>query len=626
MSGTSALTDVLATLSYNCADGVYNAELLIQFSGAPCGLKITSSRMADAKQVKIPQSPYAYTLTGLAVAEGDPFTVTVGLYSDVACTALVEEKTYNLTAPAPVCEKTTSTTLCLGEELQLSSSVDAEFYRWTIEADTLELEVMRSYVSVPEQAGNYRYSVTAYKTVVNAAANLMVSGGFENADAFSSDYLYVGIDPHEYYDSHAEASNLWALSHDASWFSHYYEPVLPHSGSYFGLFDAGEDGYAWKAETRDNPKLILEKGSVYLFSYWAAYPNRKADNSPAQLQFVISYKDAGNTWKTEKLGNVHVMGNAKPLNAWELREVRWKAPASSSEVMIGVFDQNKDKGGNDFCLDDIMFQKTTAIANTVIHRTVFVVEPHPCDPPCPVSQTVSADTTLCLNTVFPVLWRGFEVSGFGEQQFVVLNNRGCDSIIYSLNVLSRVCDPCEGVVPVQITFDTLVCDTTSFPVSWRGLSFREAGSRKQITKSSLGCDSILSVFNLSLTQCPVLCVGIEMYAKWKDVIFVPDPDLVYVSYQWYHDEAVISGATEQSYYDSEGLSGSYHCVMHTRSGGVVEACPADFDDLTRSADLNPGATGVQPVSRQSWWISPHIRIVVTTYSDHSVSAEKQLFR
>lgn len=524
---------------------------------------------------------------------------------------------------------------CVGSKVALTSSQKIESYErylWVqtkkegvVINDTLANEA-RSLIIVANESVEYVCDVV--RSEVSAVNNLMENGDFEKnpPSHFSSDYKYVGWDLEQYYASHRGESNLYTITHDASWFWKDFYAVRPHGGNYFALFDAGEDGYAWKAETRDNPKLILEKGSVYLFSYWAAYPNRKADNSPAQLQFVISYKDAGNTWKTEKLGNVHVMGNAKPLNAWELREVRWKAPASSSEVMIGVFDQNKDKGGNDFCLDDIMFQKTTAIANTVIHRTVFVVEPHPCDPPCPVSQTVSADTTLCLNTVFPVLWRGFEVSGFGEQQFVVLNNRGCDSIIYSLNVLSRVCDPCEGVVPVQITFDTLVCDTTSFPVSWRGLSFREAGSRQQITKSSLGCDSILSVFNLSLTQCPVLCVGIEMYAKWKDVIFVPDPDLVYVSYQWYHDEAVISGATEQSYYDSEGLSGSYHCVMHTRSGGVVEACPADFDDLTRSADLNPGATGVQPVSRQSWWISPHIRIVVTTYSDHSVSAEKQLFR
>ncbi len=524
---------------------------------------------------------------------------------------------------------------CIGSKVALKSSQmikQSEHYLWVqtkkggkVVNDTLGNEA-RSLIIVATESAEYVCDVV--RSEVSAINNLMENGDFEKnpPSHFSSDYRYVGWDLNQYYASHGGEYNLYTITHDASWFWNAFYAVRPHGGNYFALFDAGESGYAWKAETRDNPKLILEKDSVYLFSYWAAYPNLAANNSPAQLQFVISYKGAGNAWKTENLGNVHIMGNARPLNSWELREVRWKAPVSSSEVMIGVFDKNTSDGGNDFCLDDIMFQKTTTITNTVTHRTVFILDPRSCDPPCPAPQTIAADTTLCLNTAFPVLWRGNEITRFGEQQFIVMSKQGCDSIIYNLNVLSRVCDPCDGAVPVKVTFDTVVCDTTPFPLLWRGLSFPKADSRQQITKSSLGCDSILAVYNLSLTQCPVPCVGIEMYAKWKDVIFVPDPDLVYTSYQWYHNGAAIAGATEQFYYDSEGLSGLYHCVMHTSAGNVVEACPADFDDLTRSADLNPGNGNVLPVSRQSWWISPHIRIVVTTFSDHSVQAEKQLFR
>ncbi|HCS87452.1 MAG TPA: hypothetical protein DIW30_03255 [Bacteroidales bacterium] len=524
---------------------------------------------------------------------------------------------------------------CIGSKVALKSSqmtTQSEHYLWVqtkkgnkVINDTLSGEA-RSIIIVATEPAEYVCDVV--HSEVLAVNNLMANGDFETNPPtnFSSDYTYAGWDPSQYYLNHQGASNLYTITHDASWFWRDFYAVRPHGGNYFALFDAGKSGYAWKAETRDNPKLILEKDSVYLFSYWAAYPNKSPNNQPAQLQFVISYKDAGNTWKTENLGKIHILGNANPLNSWELREVRWKAPVASSEVMIGVFDKNTSEGGNDFCLDDIMFQKTTTVLNTVVYRTVFIVEPHSCDPPCPAPQTIAADTTLCLNTAFPVLWRGYEITKFGEQQFIVMSKHGCDSIIYNLNVLSRECDPCEGVVPVQVTFDTLVCDTVSFPLLWRGLSFSKADSRQQTTKSVLGCDSILSVYNLSLTHCPVPCVGIEMYAKWKDVIFVPDPDLVYTSYQWYHDGEVIAGATEQFYYNPQGLAGLYHCIMYTHSGDVVEACPAEFGDLTRSADLNPGNGNVLPVSRQSWWISPHMRIVVTTYSDHSVSAEKQLLR
>lgn len=500
VSGTSALTDVLATLSYNCADNLYNAELLIRFDGAPCGLKITSSHMADAKQVKTPQSPWSYTLTGLAVAEGDPFSITVGLYSDVACTALVEEKTYNLTAPAPVCEKTTSITLCQGEELQLSSSVNAEFYRWTTGTDTIESEVMRSYISTPEQAGTYRYSVTAYKTVVNAAENLMVSGGFENVDAFSSDYVYVGIDPNEYYDSHAEASNLWALSHDASYFSHYYEPVLPHSGSWFGLFDAGKSGYAWKATSLDNPDLVIFQDSIYYFSYWAANPN--ADNvSPAKLKFVLGYTLDGVTTEVD-LGEPYTLPDD---NEWHQQTVVWRSPVDCADVYIGLYDLNDEWKGNDFCLDDIMFQTVSYAVSRVAFTDNFEVTVNDCSVTPP--------------------------------------------------------EPCT----------------------------------------------------------------VQIYRKWNDFLFVDNKEGNYHSFQWYKNGEPIQGATGQ-YYRADPVpspSDEFYVVLNNESGDV-ESCHTTFDAASPSAVLYPATNVRTLVASRLYPISTHINLLVKTYSDGSVEAEKQL--
>lgn len=524
---------------------------------------------------------------------------------------------------------------CIGSKVALKGTQAlglSEHYLWiqtkrgtATVPDTLDNEARSLIITATEDA---EYLCEVIYSEVSAENNLMANGDFETNPPtnFSSDYHYAGWDPAQYYNSHPGEANLYAITHDASYFWKDFYAVLPHGGNYFALFDAGMSGYAWKAETTNNPKLILEKDSVYLFSYWAAYPNKNPNNQPAQLQFVISYKDVDNSWKTENLGNVHILGSVNPLNSWELREVRWKAPITTSDVMIGVFDKNTSAGGNDFCLDDIMFQKTTTVVNTVVHRTVFIIQPHSCDPPCPAPQTISVDTTLCLNTAFPVDWRGHEVIKFGQQQIILMSRQGCDSLIYNLNVLSKSCDPCEGKEAKQITFDTVVCDTTRFPLMWNGVTFPAAGEQEKYITSSIGCDSLHYVYTVSVKDCPVPCVGIEMYAKWKDVIFVPDPNLIYTAYQWYHNGTAISGATEQFYYDPQGLSGAYHCIMHTHSGSIVEACPADFDDLTRSAELNPGDNTIQPISQQVFWISPHIRIQVTTYSDHSVSAEKQLFQ
>ncbi len=526
-----------------------------------------------------------------------------------------------------------ASSLCSGSKTALKSTYlvgSLETYLWRqtkqgtlVMNDTLT-NTARSLIITANDTAEYVCDVV--HSEVSAANNLMANGDFENnpPSNFTSDYQYAGWDQQQYYNNHAGASNLYCITHDASYFWKDFYAVLPHGGNYFALFDAGKSGYAWKAETRDNPRLILEKDSIYLFSYWAAYPNKGANNQPAQLQFVIAYKDPSGVTQTNNLGTVHILGTANPLNAWEYREVRWKAPCNATEVMIGVFDKNTSEGGNDFCLDDIMFQKTTTLVNTVIHRTVFIVQPHTCDPPCPSAKTLSVDTTLCANTVFPISWRGNEVTQFGSHQFVITTQQGCDSIIYNLDVRSKECDPCEGVVATQISIDTTVCDTTQFPLIWRGQTFAQAGSAQQLLKSQQGCDSVLYIYTLSLKECPVPCVGIEMYAKWKDVIFVPDPDLVYASYQWYHEGNIISGATEQFYYDPDGLIGLYHCIMHTHVGAIVEACPTDFSDLTHSAALNPGDTTVQQVAQQVYWISPHIYILVTTYSDQSVVAEKHL--
>lgn len=500
VSGTSAIEDVLATISFNCADSVYNAELLIRFSGAPCGMKITSSHLTDAKLVKTPQSPYTYTLAGLAVSEGDPFSVKVGLYSDVACTALVEEREYNLIAPASVCENTTTLTLCKDEELNLSSSVNAEFYRWVGGDDTISSEVMRTYSSLAEQIGTFNYSVTAYKTVVNAAANLMVSGGFENTDAFSSDYLYVGMDPNEYYDSHVEASNLWAISHDASYFSHYYEPILPHSGSYFGLFDAGKSGYAWKATSNDNPDLMIFQDSIYYFSYWVANPN--ADNSsPAKLKFVLGYTIGGVTTEVD-LGEPYTLPDD---NDWHQQSVVWRSPADCAEVYIGLYDLNDAWKGNDFCLDDIMFQTVSYTASRVAFTDHFEVTVEDCSVTPP--------------------------------------------------------DPCT----------------------------------------------------------------VQIYRKWNDFLFVDNKDGQYHTFQWYKNGQPVAGATEQ-YYRVESVpadTDEFYVVLNNELGDV-ESCHTTFQDAEPSAVIYPATSVRSLVLRRMYPISTHVTLIVDTYSDGSVEAEKQL--
>ena len=501
----------------------------------------------------------------------------------------------------------------------------------------------------------------------------MANGDFETnpPSNFTSDYKYAGWDPHQYYTDHGGANNLYAITHDATYFWRDFAQVTPHSGNYFALFDAGTSGDAWRASTADNPNLIIEKDSIYLFSYYAAYPNKAANNSPAILQFVIICKDANGKKHTFNLGNEHKLGQTSPLNAWELREERWKAPFSSNDVTISVYDKNKDSGGNDFCLDDIMFQNTSYIEQKIIKTYIFHLEV--CnDPPCEEPVVHAKQDTAVYEIDLPIEWHGIEFTEAKVDTVDVYDETtGCltDRYIYSLTI--KPMDPPCPELKDNIR-DTTVCDTL-MPYTWEGHEFTQADTYSYIEQSPRGCDSIRHVLILYVEKCcptPFIesdqlticsnelpytwhnilftaaadsvienyderdCLlsrytyrltvrqGVEMYAKWTDVIFVRNIDSLYTAYQWYQNGQPIDGATEQFYHDPNGLTGRYHCVMQTRNGGSEETCPAAFQDLDRSAEHNPGDAPKQLVAQRTYNIGAHLQIIVSVFDDNSTNAEK----
>ena len=518
------------------------------------------------------------------------------------------------------------------------------------------------------------YTCHLISTEVKAENNLMANGDFETnpPSNFTSGYDYAGWDPQQYYNDHAGASNLYAITHDATYFWKDFASVKPHGGNYFALFDAGTSGDAWRASTADNQNLIIEKDSTYLFSYYAAYPNLTANNSPAELQFVIICKDNQGQTHTFNLGSVHKLGQTSPLNAWELREERWTAPFSSNDVTISVYDKNKSSGGNDFCLDDIMFQKTTYIEKTIIKTYIFHLEV--CDnPPCPDPTEHPKQDTAVFETDLPIEWHGIKFEEAKKDTVEVYDEEtGCLTDRYTYELTIKPMDPpCPEEVQTDYR-DTTVCDTL-MPYTWMGHEFTQADTYSYMEQSDLGCDSIWHVWTLYVVKCcptPVIesdqlticsnelpytwhnllftaaadsvienydsrdCLisrytyrltvkqGIEMYGKWTDVIFVPNTDNLYTAYQWYQNGQPINGANEQFYHNPNGLSGLYHCVMQTRNGGSAETCPAAFEDIDRSADHNPGDAPKQLVAQRTYNIGAHLQIIVSVFDDNSTTAEK----
>ena len=568
-TGSTALTDVKATLKYNCAEEKYNILLTISFDGAPCGMRIATAAPATEKIVRKPHTPYDYVIESLTVSEGQTVQLIVELYSDVACTQQIDTMTLSLTVPGKNCETIHEPlVVCKGDTVVLSSSVEAEVYLWHSDDPKINSLTTRSVTIPTANLGTYKYTVEAYKTIVVAENNLMVGGDFETTDGFVSDYNYAGTyNAGKYADYYTTApegmkSNLYALVGNTADFWNLFESIDPHSGNYFGLFDAGKDGYAWQAFTdypedisKSNDDLIIQKDSIYYFSYNVAHPNiSKESGSPAILQFVISY-DGGTT--VEPLSEPDTISTED--NDWHERHVTWKAQKSSIKVMIGVKNLNKNDGvGNDFCLDDIMFQSLS------------------------YSSSKKAFTD-------------------------------------NFEVIVRDCENCPDITPT--TKDTTICQD-ELPYTWHGHTFNAAGTwTDTIISKVTACDSIITNYVLHTKDCTVPC-EIQIYRKWNDFLFVDNSDSIYTSFQWYYQQTPIEGATQQYYRvpDPATQTGEFYVLLN----GDIETCTTTLANATRSAPIYPAEKNKNLVAKRTYQVFPKFIVIVYTYDDGTIETEKHL--
>lgn len=271
--------------------------------------------------------------------------------------------------------------ICVNESLTLTSSyTGAELYHWYSTDPEVDGATTPSVTIDKNRFGVYDYKVVASKTTITAENNLMQNGDFETIEGtpgsktptpttFGSDYIFAGWDVQQW-----AYPNYYVITSNAQkYLSGYFCNLPPHGGSYYALFDAGTSGFAWKSTSANNPNLKLIKDSVYIFSYWVAEPNKSTqyDNYAAQLQFFVQYEENG-VDKEIPLGEPFDTKNAK--NKWVKQEVHFTAPATSNNVVIGVKDSQNSTEGNDFCLDDILFQTLSYSSSTVLFTDSFIVK------------------------------------------------------------------------------------------------------------------------------------------------------------------------------------------------------------------------------------------------------------
>lgn len=282
---------------------------------------------------------------------------------------------------------------CTDEEGQvtMTATMDGDYYVW-YEGDT-KLPYTQKSITLDRQSGSHTYRVETYKTTIDVSHDLMTNGGFENGtEGFSSDYVYLDNSKYKFFQNVDQSSNdyyylkedqkpadqrlqfnLFIITPNAQGFWRDFLPIKPHSGNSYALFDAGKGGYAWYTNTDMSPELKLIKDSTYTFSFWVACPNDTKEHwkKPAVLQFKICWKDAeGVLQPEENLGSSYTTTYTTGTN-WVQVSANWTAPVDASWVQIGVYDSSTETQGNDFCLDDIVFQQVTILTNQVTKTDVY---------------------------------------------------------------------------------------------------------------------------------------------------------------------------------------------------------------------------------------------------------------
>ena len=449
-------------------------------------------------------------------------------------------------------------------------------------------------------------TVYYYFEGVRLVNNLVPNPDFEQGNTgFVSDYPYVApttnsLGPEGVYTITDDIGKVHSM-HPLGGYDHTYGNSTGHSMAFNGGPDPTKR--VWSVSI-DN----IKPNTNYVFSAWVM---AWASGNLAQLQFSVN---------GEVLGGVVSPSGGEYV--WTQLYTYWNS-GNATNATITLLNFQTAGGGNDFAIDDVFFSEVEeysclhkvcvkhcnecSVRFSKIEQTnidcengtyTLQGEVHFENPMGELSIAVD-DTTLLIftNPVSPLLFR-FEnlyVDYESEKTHSISAAFSEDNICSdNLNFTAPICqEPCP--TPKDSFEYISVCDTL-LPFLWHGQDITEEKMYYDTLHNNQMCDSILFQLQFSIEKCtppeppeppiePVTCIAGLIYAKWTNVLFCDNSSNLYVGYQWYNNGAIIEGQTKQYLYIPEGLSGMFSVKLSLKDGSTEWACPLDYSEIPRSADI-----------------------------------------
>ncbi|MBQ7648890.1 MAG: T9SS type A sorting domain-containing protein [Paludibacteraceae bacterium] len=575
----------VATSAVNANDTTYTLDGMVAF-GEPNGkLEITCE--GKTTTIDSPKSPQVFSITGLrgATTSGKSATATAKFTGNSGCTKDTTFAIPNVTQGIV----RTHIDVLVGETAELNPS-GADYtnkHVWYIDGkEQTTMQGKQSSTTFNESNTTY-YTYREFNPPAGDMDDMMSNGSYEEEFNYGvkgetstiSDYNFWGkyaqtdVTPIDFYTNTSINPDKWsdngfAVVKNANNFFYTYANITARAGSYFALFDAASDGVpnkkAWKAETAKNEHLKLQKGTTYLFSFWAANVNNYGEmDNAAKLQFQIEYNG-----KTEKLGKVLDLGSAEfRNNRWHQCSATFYADADATNVTISVVNLNTNtlNTGNDFALDDIQFRAVSSATRAVKIQQVFEVQIHE---PHVFTLAATAQPMDCDQTDYTV---SLTVTYDNPKGKLVIKDMTTDHVLFN-----------EAVPAVGADWDKK--KTKTIAVNVEGLEPVEHRYKAYFDEWEKSFAEAIA----TAPQFSSCCVEGVLYSKWENVLFVSNAGNIYTAYQWYKNDQKLQGETKQRYYTGStpmaGTSDTYFCEVTRRDGTVERTCAHTFDECPRSAD------------------------------------------
>lgn len=585
----------IACSDVNANDTTYTLDGMVAFGEANGSLVVS----CDGKSTTItnPKSPQIFSIEGLpaAVTGGKTTTAIAHFTGNGSCTASATVQIPNATQGIT----TYTVDVMVGQSATLSptGAISTNAYEWYIEGEK-QTDAPQTFVTTAKDETNTTvYVYKEFNPPAGDMKDMIGNGGYDTTDvsiygtkgqkSLISDYMFWGQYPQTdatdinfYHNTTINPSgwdnNGFAVVKNANNFFHTYAKITAHERQYFGLFDAatgtaGGNKKAWYTTTAQNPNLKLQKGTTYLFSFWAANINNYGEmDNAARLQFQIEYNG-----KTKKLGEVLDLGTAEfHNNVWHQCSSTFLADEDAASVTISVMNLNTDaiRYGNDFALDDIQFRAVSSQSRAVRTQQQFIVRTHE---PHLYSLKTSVGSMPCDSMRYPVTLTIEYDNPLGK---LVVRDETANTELLNAELLAAGATPdWDKHKTKQISFvlDTLTAATHTYKAYF--------AERTQVETTGTSTAP-------AFTPCPpeITCLEGVMYRKWDNVLFVSNADSVYHAYQWYKNSARLNGETKQYLYlPSASMSGTtdlYSCEMVRRADGKTErTCEHTFDETPASA-------------------------------------------